>query len=352
MKILYIITQADGGGAQKYVLSLAKHFNGAIAAGSEEEKLFTSAKMAGLDFFRLDYLKRKISILNDFWAAWEIRQLIKMYHPDIVHLNSSKAGILGSFAAVGLKTKVVFTAHGFVFNEPLSPATKAFYIALEKTASAYRDFIITVSDADKQSALDNKLISANKLQTIHNGIPQINFLPKDEARTKLGLPINKKIMGVVANDYKTKGVDLVNKLLPASGTMVAVIGKMDSDKKSTSDIKYLGPVPDAAVYFKAFDGILIPSRKEGLPFVLLEAMQAGSPVFASDVGGIKTALGDAGETFPPDNLQAMQKVIEVAFVDRTKTEKMSARSTERAKLFTEQKMLDETEKIYKKILGL
>lgn len=126
MRILYVITQADGGGAQKYTLCLAKHFGGTVAAGNEAEKLFIDARRSGLTTFELKHLKRDVDPWHDVLAVWEIRQLIKSYNPDIVHLNSSKAGILGSFAAIGTKVKVVFTAHGFVFNEPLPGPLKYF----------------------------------------------------------------------------------------------------------------------------------------------------------------------------------------------------------------------------------
>ena len=132
MRILYVITQADGGGAQKYTLALAKHFNGAIAAGNEAERLFIDAQRAGLKTFELTHLKRNINLWHDVLAVWEIRKLIKSYNPDIVHLNSSKAGILGSFACIGTKAKMIFTAHGFVFNEPLSLPVKNFYLLWKK----------------------------------------------------------------------------------------------------------------------------------------------------------------------------------------------------------------------------
>ena len=145
MRILYIVTQADDGGAQTYTLLLAKHFGGAIAAGPSSVRLFEQAQNSGLTTFKLEHLKRSIIPWDDFFAVKEIRELIKNYEPDIVHLNSSKAGFLGSFAAMWLKTKVVYTAHGFIFNEPMVWVKKAFFIALEKVASSFRDFIICVS---------------------------------------------------------------------------------------------------------------------------------------------------------------------------------------------------------------
>ncbi len=353
MKILYLITHADGGGAQKYVLALAKHFKGAIAAGDEARKLFDDAKAAGIEVYPFRHLKRSIHPWHDFGAIWEIRRLVKTLRPDIVHLNSTKAGILGSFACIGLKCKVIFTAHGFRFLEPLPFASKMFYLALEKVASSYRDFIIAVSDADKKAALENNLISENKIQTIHNGIEQIQFYDKDTAKTELGIPKHKKVIGVIANNYPTKGVDLLEKAIktnPLEGTIVAVIGQGFETKKSDDHIIYLGYKKNAAQYLKTFDILALPSRKEGMPFVLLEAMQAGLPILATNVGGVAEALGDAGVLIQAEDPGALAQGIESLIKNDDRRDLLSEKAQERSKLFTEEKMLKETEKIYRKIL--
>lgn len=350
MKILYIITQADGGGAQKYVLALAKHFGGSIAAGDEARQLFSDARTAGLNVYPLKHLKRNIHPWHDFWAMWEIRSLIKKTRPDIVHLNSTKAGVLGSFAAIGLKTKVIFTAHGFRFLEPMSFAAKNFYLTLEKIASAYRDFIITVSETDKKAALENGLISENKIQTVHNGIGQIDFLPKDEARKQLGLPLDKKIYGVIANDYATKGLDILEATKPVPGSLIAIIGKHSPNKKSSDHVKYLGYKPNASIYFKAFNATFIPSKKEGFPYSALEAMQAGQPIAATSVGGIPEALGNAGILVKPNDPKEFDRVMEVDFMDEARLSELSRIALERSKVFTEEKMLKATERVYAQIL--
>lgn len=350
MKILYIITQADGGGAQKYTLALAKHFGGAIAAGSEAGKLFDDAKKAGIETFPLSHLKRAINPWHDFLAVWEMRQLIKIYQPDVIHLNSTKVGILGSFAAVGMNAKVVFTAHGFRFNEPLGHLSKNFYLSLEKVASSYRDYIICVSEADHKAALDNNLIAPAKISTIHNGIAPINFLSREEARKELGLPLDKKIYGTIANDYLTKGLDVLERIKPISGSLIAVIGQVSNQKQSNEHIKYLGYKPNASKYLKAFNGTFVPSRKEGFPYAVLEAMQAGQPIVATEVGGIPEALGDAGILVQPDSPEDFDRAIETELSDEKKIKELSQKALERSKLFTEDKMLEETKKIYEKIL--
>ncbi len=390
MKILYIITQADGGGAQNYTLALAKHFNGAIAAGhragsdsasNEAGKLFIDAQRAGLKTFELKHLKRRIDPWQDVLAVWEIRELIKTYEPDIVHLNSSKAGILGSFAAMGLKKKTVFTAHGFIFNETLPWSIKSLYLSLEKTASSFRDFIITVSDADRSSALEYNLIAPEKIQIVHNGIGPIDFFTADEARGALNLsPVplplplgegrgegfkGKLTFGTVASFYKTKGLDV---LLQA----IAVLGKETRDKcqfviigdgperrelelrimnyELGNNVTLLGKISEAGRYLKAFDCLIMPSRKEGFPYALLEAIQAGLPIIATNVGGIPEALGNAGILIDPENPQALTEAIVKIADDQEKRSVLSRLARERASLFTEEKMFAETEEVYKLLI--
>ncbi len=357
MQILYIITQADGGGAQKYVLTLARYFKGVIAAGDEARKLFDDAKAAGIEVYPLRHLKRNINLWHDFLAMWEIRRLVKTLNPDIVHLNSTKAGILGSIACAFLKVsvshgrenmkpKIVFTAHGFRFLEPLPFVAQTFYLALEKVASSYRDFIITVSDADKKSALENKIISENKIKTVHNGLGQINFLPRGEARRALGLPEDENIYGIIANDYETKGLDILPKLELPKNTTLAVIGKVAANRKSEGQVKYLGYRDGASKYLLAFDAVIIPSKKEGFPYVALEAMQAGRSIIASNVGGIPEAVGDAGILVEPNDPKALSTAIKQLAGDAQLKQSLEEKALQRSKIFTEEEMLKHTEKIY------
>ncbi|MCL5666496.1 MAG: glycosyltransferase family 4 protein [Patescibacteria group bacterium] len=361
MKILYIITQADGGGAQNYVLALARHFKGAIAAGTEEQGLFVKARQAGIPAYGLRHLKRNISPWHDLLAILEIARLANSLKPDIVHLNSTKAGFLGSLVKPFVKAKIIFTAHGFRYSEPLSPVSKFFYLWLEKFASLFRSYIIAVSDSDKNSALQKRLIAPEKIRTVHNGIPPLPFLTRDEARSRLGLPQHVITLGNTSNFYKTKGQDI---LVEAAATLpreildkvVFVIfgsGPEYQNLKSKilnlkleSSFRLLGQVPDARLYLKALDIFVLPSRKEGFPYALLEAMQAGLPIIAANVGGNREALGSAAILVPPQDPRALARAMVTVIRDRNAAETLSQKSSQQSRLFTEEQMLKETENVY------
>lgn len=369
MKILYVITQAEAGGAQKYVLELAQALGGEIVTGSEPGGLTMLAEDAGLTVHKLYHLKRAINPVDDLLAFFDLLNLVKRIQPDIIHLNSSKAGVLGSFLKPFTKAKIIYTAHGFVFNEPLPAWRKQFYILAERWASRYRDYIIAVSQKDLDSALEQHIAPRDQLTVVHNGIPEINFLNKTSARQYLGLPLEDKIViGTVANFYEAKGVDVLieavakidkNKL---PNLLFAVIGegrerqkyeRLISHYQLDDYIKLLGHRELASHYLKAFDVFVLPSRKEGFPFAILEAMQAGLPIVATSVGGVPEAVGDVAVLVEPNRPELLARALENLLNKEAaiKLQTLSQKSLERAKQFTAENMIEQTKRIYTFLLS-
>ncbi len=312
-KILFLITQAEMGGAQKYVLELASALKkeGFKTAVASEKNDFFEEKLLENDvkFYELKYIKRSINPISDFLAFFEIYKLIKSKKPDIVHLNSSKIGVLGSFAGklAGVK-KVVFTAHGWVFNELLPFWKKAFYIFASQLAALFEDKIICVSSYDKYTSLKYKIKNEKDIVVINNGIDKekIHFLSKQKAREKLNLPQKKIIIGTVANLYENKGIkhliESAGELLKQKDDIIfVVLGDGPEKENLKKQIKklniekeflLLGAKKDAFLYMKAFDIFVLPSQKEGFPYTLLEAGLAKLPVITTNVGGIPDLINE------------------------------------------------------------
>lgn len=304
-KILYLITQSEWGGAQKYVFDLASsldknRFTVKVLAGQGTGELFNRLKQASIPYLKLKHTVRAINPLKEILALLELIKIFKQEKPDVIHLNSSKIGFLGSLAAkfVRPKPKVVYTSHGWVFTEPLSYPVKKLYFWLEKISSGWKDVIITVCQKDQLIA--KKYNFKSKITTIHNSINPDNiiFLSKEKARQKLNLPLTKTIIGTIANLYPTKGLGYLieaAKLLKEDDLIFAVIGEGEERKNLESLIKkyslennfhLLGSKTDAHQYLKAFDLYVMPSVKEGLPYAILEAQAAGLKVIATKVGGL------------------------------------------------------------------
>jgi glycosyltransferase involved in cell wall biosynthesis len=402
-KILYIITQSEFGGAQRYVFDLATSLNGefeiTVAAGEnrggELFQRFANLKKSDLTKIKtvyLKHLKRSINPWHDILAFFEIKRLVKKERPDIVHLNSTKAGILGSLAArsaAGYQpSAILYTAHGWVFNEPLGRYKKKIYLWLEKFTAKYKDKIICVSEYDRKIAV--KLgFPAKKIITIYNGIDadNLDFLPKETARNALSAkitlnPLFKKekenhstaqplngsttqIIGTIANLYKTKGIEYLIKAADIlcnsyfmRHTAFIVIGDGGEKEKLKTLIQrhnvqnnffLAGNIPEARKYIKAFDVFVLPSVKEGLPYAILEAMAAGTPVVATKTGGVPEIIrhfetGLLAEAGSPDDLA--KKISEFLTQPRF-GEIMAQEGLLRLKeIFSLQKMIEQTKKAY------
>ncbi len=350
MKILYIITQGECGGAQKNVLDLAvgarqAGYTVTVATGRQDTVtsrwLFDELRAAGFraaaparllgvrpspqpigspDLMVIPALRRDIRPLADLVAFFQIMRLVRRLRPDIVHVHSSKAGSVGAVAAklacVGVK--VVYTVHGFVIAEPLPSFTKTLYRVSEYIASFFRDLVITVSAHDETLGRTEKLIHSRSV-VIYNGLDQAKkagILAFSQAREALGrlLPAdvaasftsNRRAVGVVASFYPTKGLTylldaialvrstttqhdeahFVPYVIVGDGVLRTELEAKIRRLKLTDQVFFVGMVDDAYRYLTAFDLMVLPSVKEGFPYVLLEALLAGRPFIASRVGGI------------------------------------------------------------------
>lgn len=368
MKVLYVITQAELGGAQTYVLSLAEHFSGDIAVGPGSEELTALAKRRGITVHALAHLRREVSPIHDLAAVFEIARLAGRLKPDLVHVNSSKAGVLGSLARLLHRVPTIYTAHGFVFHEPLPAPTRWFYKMMETLAGRLRDYTITVSDADRRSAVEMLGLKPELVTTVHNGIPGIDFLERTAARERLGIPAGQVAFVTVAHFYKTKGLDVlveaaakvaketeVHWYLIGDGELKGELERQITRLDLKDRVHLLGRILKARDYLKAFDAAVLPSRKEGFPYAVLEALQAELPTVATDVGGIPEAVSGAGTLVPPEDPQRLAEVMrtlnELFAPERAgELREQKQRAGERAKQFTLERMLQETESVYRKIL--
>lgn len=316
MKILFSITKSSWGGAQSYVYDMAsacsrRGWNVIVASGPPEahaskNNLLGRLEVAGIRTEVIENFTRDISITRELRSFSELLRLIRRERPDIVHVNSSKAAGVGALAARLLRVPtVVFTAHGWPFREERPPLAKSLIWFFSWITALLSDVVIAVSDADARDAAAMPLIR-NKVRMIRNGTGERPLLARAEARafirTVAGRDIPGNVRWVWTNGELTanKGIGYALqavRLLKDTGTPVAyVITGSGEDlkalKQSSRDlgiqdeIFFCGFVPDAKIYANAFDIFLLPSLKEGLPYVVLEAGLAGLPVIATNVGGI------------------------------------------------------------------
>ncbi|MEI6596723.1 MAG: glycosyltransferase family 4 protein [bacterium] len=385
-KILYFITQSEFGGAQRYVFDLANNlkadFKIAVAFGESKNNLTLAKILAenNIEHYIIPSLKRNLSPINDILALLEIIKLIKNYQPDIIHLNSSKISILGSLTAFIIKLRatsyelrVIYTVHGWVFNEPLHPCLKYFYLYAEKFTAGFKNKIICVSEYDKRMALKYKIAPAEKLITIHNGLTPVNFYSKEEAQKKIPLPAQAGLtpfvkggllIGSIGNLYKTKGFEYLieaaniltrEKKIPAT---FIIIGEGDERKNLENLIKkynlennfiLAGRIDEAARFLPAFDIYACSSVKEGLSYTLIEAMQAGLPIVATEAGGNQEMIinNKTGLIVKPADAQNLANALQKLISDKNLAAELGAAAKQSASQnFNLEKMIEKTRQIY------
>ena len=352
--ICFVITQGEFGGAQRYVFDLAASLDKSqyeilVLIGEGGGKLKQNLEKANIPVQALSYLKRFSPLLN-LLAIFELKKKFESLKPDIVHLNSSMAGFVGSLAAhlAGIQN-VIFTAHGFAFLEPNSWIVKKIYFLAEKFATRFRKKIITVSDRDKTSAIAYKLSNPEKFVTIHNGVNLnvANFLSRDEARSFLAnshkLTANSLVVGTIAHDYATKDLPtlrqafaIVKKDFP--NAELVIIGRGGT----------VGEIEDAAKILPAFDIYVCSSIKEGFPYSILEAAAAGLPIVSTAVGGIPEIISKDinGILVRPRDSHAIADAVKKLIKDPQLAAKLAQNAKQKALEFTLERMVSETEKVY------
>lgn len=370
-KILYLVTQSEWGGAQRYVWDLAQSlkedFDISVVFGGTEK---LKDVLGDIRSVTLKYLVREINPVKDIMAFFEIRNLLKKIKPQILHLNSTKAGLLGALASIGLGIKVVYTVHGWVFLEPLPAWKKLFYILCEKISCKLRHATILLSQKELEVAKLYKL-NYGKTEIINHGINPPAFLSKEEARNKINESLQKNIsaklwIGTVANLYGTKDVpNLIKALKNTKEDYAAVIigdgperANIESliKKTNTSErIFLLGKTQSAENLLKAFDLFVLPSAKEGFPYAILEAMAAGLPIVATSVGAIPEMIedGKSGLIVPPKNPEALKIAIESLLNNETLRSSLGkSAEIEFNQKFSKEKMISEVRNLYEYLLGL
>ncbi len=230
MRILYVITKSNWGGAQRYVYDLATSlsFQGhdvSVALGGNgllAEKL----KITGVKVFNISSMTRDINLWGEFKTSIALLKIIWKVRPDVVHVNSSKAGGLGAIAARLLWVKnVVFTAHAWAFNENRHGIQQAIITGLHWITVMLNHRTIAVSNSVKKQ-ISWLPFMKGRIRVIHPGSPKINFLAKRAARTEITNILNAQLLNVGVHKFeikpRTKWIGTIAELHPVKNLFNAI----------------------------------------------------------------------------------------------------------------------------------
>jgi glycosyltransferase involved in cell wall biosynthesis len=377
MKILYLITHPFIGGAQKYVLELIdglKNKNLEIWLGTSQEGWLTEeVKKINIPVVLFKNLKRSLNPFKNLLLIFEIKNFLDKDRFDLIHLNNSNALL----AALGTKisknkAKTVFTLHGLSILHPnwkKSFFIKSIYYLIFKFCFLFLDKVIFVCQHDLNYALKIKLIKKEKSVLIYNGILEPKFLDKEIAKKEIekmtGFSLeNKKIVGTIARFEYQKNIDNLVKsvrIINRKNIIFLIFGNGPERKNIEKLIKnynlknifLLGEIKNASHYLKAFDFFILPSRYEGFPLVVLEAMWAQLPIIATKVGGVPEMIENKKEgiLIESEKPEKAAKTIIQLIENQNLSQQIAEKAYQKVKgYFLLEKMVEETFNLYQETL--
>lgn len=372
MRVLLVITKGTWGGATKYVYDVARSLHAAnipvAVAYGPEGPLTEKLSALNIPQYQIEGLTRNLGFLQELKAYKSVLKVIDEFEPDIVHVNSSKAGISALAARLRGK-KVVFTVHGWAFNERRNFLFKLIFKIAYFATILLSNKVILVSNA-LTTPIRNWPFK-KKLVIIPNGVAPTEPLSKTAARAELikkhpeleGLEKKTWVL-TIAELHDSKGIDTMLSALTSlkkSGSELPhyiVIGEGDErwrlEKLIESynlkeHVHLIGFVEQASMYTKAGDVFVLPSRTEALGYVLIEAGMSGAPVIASRVGGIPEIIehNKTGLLVPPNSSTVLGTALSILLEDRQKQKELGSALKEYVSdTFSLEKMMEETKKVY------
>ena len=313
-RVLYVITKANWGGAQRYVFDLAlaeKSAGHDVLVVSGGEGVLTERLMEHAIRVRIiNALKRDVSLRDEIRSFRTLVRIVTDFRPDVIHGNSSKAGALAALAGrINRVPRIVFTAHGWAFNEKRPLLQRVVIAKLHYLTVLLSHATVCVSGAIRQDAAWMPFVQ-KRLHVIHNGVSPVALLPRSDARTYLSPDLvrsypNALWIGTIAELHPTKGLDTLIEAFAAIAHELPVVLVIMGDGQEWARLEKLvqiydlpdrivltGFVKEASTYLNALDLFVLPSRSEALGYALLEAGLASLPAIGTRVGGIPEILED------------------------------------------------------------
>lgn len=300
IRVLHVAEAA--GGVERYLETLFKY------SKDQVENILVCSQ--NYDYKKFKTLADRVIVLrmahdiepsSDIKVERTLRRIIRQLKPDIVYAHSSKAGAFARIADLGLNNKVIYNPHGWAFNMQQSAKKKEMYKWVEKISAHFCDKIVCISDAEKESALREKICKPSKLQVIYNGI-DLEEIKKTVpmSRAQLGIPEDAFVVGMVGRLSKQKAPDtfvkaakLIKEKIPNAFFLMVGDGELRDQVESLinqydlgSSFLITGWVDNPTSYMKIMDVGMLISRWEGFGLVLPEYMACGVPIIATNVDAI------------------------------------------------------------------
>jgi glycosyltransferase involved in cell wall biosynthesis len=347
-----LITRLEGGAgvlALRGALALADGpFGITIITGSGDRRLLGQARAAGLEVIVEPSLVAPVSPRDDLAALRSLSALLARRRFDVVHTHTAKAGALGRIAARRAGApRVVHTYHGFPFHEFQSRPRRAAYIAAERRLGRITDVALCVGTGVAVEAVRRRLVPPERIRTIGVAVPPVPppaAGARERARAALGVPRDAAVVGTVARlTYQKAPEDFVAAVRELGRRRRGVVGVWVGDGELAGRVERLardaagcqmvlaGERADVPGILPAFDVFALPSRYEGLPTAVVEAMASGVPVVATAVNAVGDVVvpGETGLLVPPRRPELLADAIGYLLASPETAARMAAAARER-----------------------
>ncbi|WP_439633944.1 glycosyltransferase [Glycocaulis sp.] len=357
--------ETSGGGSGRHVLDLA---GGLLQLGhevaivysplrAEPEFVSTLSNLSGCKAIPCN-MHRSVGI-HDIESRKELAALIRVHGPfDILHAHSSKAGALVRLLPGSIPGARIYTPHAFRTMDPdISALSKLAYSNAERLLALATDALIAVS-ADEASHARSLGISDRKIETIINGVDQVETETREGVRQRLGIPQSAWVAGFVGRFSPQKdplrfvrAVNLARRHLPQLIGLMVGDGELKAAAEAAAEqdaIVFTGWT-NARKLMPAMDVLVMTSRYEAMPYTLLEALSASLPLISTEVGGVLETIrdGENGRILSHDvGAEAIADALADAFHYPQRLTQWSHASRERAKSYTIQEMVSHTVGVY------
>ena len=314
--VCHVITKLELGGAQEVALYTVAHldrtkFRPVLIAGPDGLLTDEAKRLPGVDVVILPVLGRHIDVFSDFAALFALVRLFRRLRPTIVHTHSSKAGILGRWAAWFARVPIILhTVHGYGVTPAQPSWLRRVLILLERVTGLVTTHWIAVAQADRKTGIQWGLFDDHHVSVVRPGIdpgPFQSALPptdRDRVRAEFGANPDDWLIGTVAclkpqkapEDFVAVAKQVCEAfprarfVLIGDGELRPSIEALVEQYGLKQRVHLAGWRRDIPTAMKTFDAFLLTSHWEGLPRVLLEARAAGIPVVATNVGGVEEVI--------------------------------------------------------------
>jgi len=379
IKVLHPITRLIIGGAQENTMLTAYHLDqnqwqvdvlSGIQTGSEGS-IINEIHERNIPLYLEPSLVREIHPLKDIKALFRLVRFIKKNKYNIVHTHSSKAGIIGRWAAWLAKVPViVHTVHGWGHHDQQSSIVRNFYILLERLTLIITDQLIAVSKENIQKGLADGIGKSSDYSVIRSGIELNRFgypsIPKNEIRHQLGIPSDATVIGTVIRlspqkaplDFIQAAAILASQMknmyfvIVGDGPMREQVIRFAKEKNIVDRLILTGLRRDIPELMNSFDVFVLSSLWEGLPRVIPQAMASSVPVVATAIDGSAEIInhGKNGLLVPPAQPAAIANAVIQILSNELLSASIKKEALKTVNEYSAQKMVDHIESLYERFI--